>query len=90
MKIFAVVFCILAFSSIAVAESLGVRDINIGTSKEQVMELLKSHKDAKCHAEYDFCEEMTWIKRAVTIKYFFGKETKKLTVECHYIVDGMM
>lgn len=59
------------------AAPLGVQNINIGMQKDTVIELLKTHKEAKCYSP-DSCQEMTFIRRPIKINYYFGKEIPKL------------
>lgn len=65
-----------SFSIDCFAASLGIRDIEIGSSKKQAMELIATHKGTKCYSTS--CEEKTEIIRPVKITYLFGKHIEKL------------
>lgn len=58
------------------ASNLGIRDIEIGMSKNQAIELISKHPGAKCYVS--FCEEKTEIIRPVKIMYQFGRHVEKL------------
>jgi hypothetical protein len=55
---------------------LGVRDVNIGMDKMEVVDLLKGHKDSKC--EDNYCTEYAFVIKPVQIQYYFGRKTGKL------------
>jgi len=61
------------------AAPLGIREITIGMSKEEVVDALENHKGARCYDDYNYCQESTWIKRGAQVTYFFGKHKQKLT-----------
>lgn len=63
-------------TSSSYAANLGVREIELGMDKAQVIELLNKHKGVRCYE--NFCQENAWVIRPCNFTYSFGKEIKKL------------